>query len=692
MIYQEDEKDCGVACLSMIIQHYQGKVPYEELKERLAPVRNGITAHQLIEVAKSLGFEVKGLEGDFSSFSNASIMLPCIAHVLIEKTYYHYIVLFEINFKKKYFIIGDPSKGIYKMSFSEFESIWTHVVITFYPKTPIPYIESNHILKNDLLQKLANEKKTIFTMILLSIVVTIVSILHTTILNHFVSMLETHDEFLYLILSVFLYLSFILLKNQGNYLRNKLFFHVYQRIDFEFMKLIFYQILHLPYRYYKNRTTGDMMARIQDIGVIRTFMAKITLSSFMDFPLLLVSGIFLFFIETKLFFIALITLILYFLFFLFYQNLLSRKVEKMEEENAKVMSYLVESLNGYDSICGSHFRESVETKFSKKYITYLNTVKELENTQNQKQTINQVLFEGSTLAILALGIWLVAKGQATISSLLLFHSLFFYFIEPVKNFLELSEEWKKVKISWRRLSHLFHEQKEIGIYEKSVIGTIEFRNATFAYGCECPVLKHASFKIQAGSKILLTGVSGSGKSTILKLLMKYYEIEPGMIYLDGIDIRDYKMGAIEQNILYISMREQLFTGPLCENINLKGQYDEDYQKVLKVTEVDEMIRKNKQGHYLLLEENGANLSGGERQRIILARTLLLPYQILLLDEATSQIDVNMERRILKNIWKEFPNKTVLVVSHRVDNADLFDQWIEMDHGMIKKDVAKYGTV
>ncbi|MCI9233708.1 MAG: peptidase domain-containing ABC transporter [Bacilli bacterium] len=688
IILQEDNKDCGVACLSMIIKHYRGYIPYEELKDNLGVNKDGVSATRIIEVAKKYGFEAKGIEGSFEEFQKEMIILPCIAHVLLENAYYHYLVIYEINIQRKYLIVGDPAKGIYKMNFEKFEQIWQHVILTFYPKVPIPYNEPNNLLKKQFLLLLKKEKKPFFTMIYLSIFVTIFSILFSFMLEHFISLLNEHDETTYLLCSVFLYVSFLLLKNGSSFLRNKIFFHVYQRVDFKFMRLIIGEILHLPYRYFKNRTTGEIISRIGDIGIIRSFLSAVTLSSLMDFPLLLISGIVLYFISNKLFFVSLFTLFFYIILFIIYQKRIASKIEAVEENNSLVTSYMVETLGGYETVFGSHLKEETKEEIMRRYMNYMEGVKSLEYVQNESGILEQSLYEFSVLAFLALGIYLVAKEELTISALLLFHSLFMYFIEPVRNFLKLGEEFKKVKISWRRLSNLFCETKELGIYNKNLEGTIEFKHLTFSY-LEQPILKNASFHIKKGSKVLLVGESGNGKSTILKLLMKYYEAPRNSLFLDGIDMSEYKKEVIKNNILYVSMKEQLWTGPVFENILLGKEPNHRYQEILKLTEVDSILSKNPLGHRMVLEENGANLSGGEKQRVVLARTLLLPFSILLLDEATSQIDSDMERRILKRLFKKYPNRTMIMVSHRLDNLDLFDQKIEIRNGYILEDVRKH---
>lgn len=684
---QENSKDCGAACLSMIIKYYGGNVPYEELKEKLEIDKNGIAASQMIQVAQEIGFEARGVEGDFSELNEDFLILPCIAHVLIDQSYYHYIVLFEINVKKRYFLVGDPAKGLYKMKFCEFENIWNHIILTFYPNTPIIYIEPNHILKNHFLRIIKKEKQPFFYILCLSIIITIFSILFSFMLEHFITLLDQHNEYGYLYFSFLLYALFLLVKNGSSFMRNKVFFHIYQRIDFQFMNVIFFQILHLPYRYYRNHTTGEMIARIEDIGVIRSFLATMILSSLMDVPLFISSGIFLYFISNQLFGISVLILLLYMIVFWIYQKRFTKRIEKVEEDSAKVTSYMVEVISGYETVFGSHLERPLLSQFQKRYGDYIQQSYQLESIQNEAQFLNQSIFDFSNLCILVFGIHLIMKEQLTIAPLLLFHSLFLYFIEPIRNLLRLGEEWKKVKVSWKRLSHLFHEQKELGIYEQSMQGNIKFQNVSFAYRNHL-VLKHVSFHIQAGDKVLIVGESGNGKSTILKLLMKYYKTERNSIFIDDIDIMDYKEECIHHNIIYVSMKEQLFTGSIYQNILLENKINKEYQEILKLSETEEIISKTPLGHHLVLEENGANLSGGEKERVVLARSLLRPFQILLLDEATSQLDVNMERRILKRLFQRYPNQTIIMVSHRIDNVDLFDQKIEIVKGRVKKDVIK----
>ena len=188
---------------------------------------------------------------------------------------------------------------------------------------------------------------------------------------------------------------------------------------------------------------------------------------------------------------------------------------------------------------------------------------------------------------------------------------------------------------------------------------------------------------------MIIGKSGSGKSTLVKMLLKYYECNRNELFIDDIDINDYKETSIKNNIVYISQNEMLFTDTLYNNIIYNRNIDiEDFLKIEKMCMIEEIIKENISGFNMTLEENGFNISGGERQRIVLARSLLSKFNILIIDEGLNQMDIGLERQVLKNIFNEYKSKTIIIVSHRLENMDLFDQVLELSNGKIIKDAKK----
>ena len=189
-------------------------------------------------------------------------------------------------------------------------------------------------------------------------------------------------------------------------------------------------------------------------------------------------------------------------------------------------------------------------------------------------------------------------------------------------------------------------------------------------------------------KLGIVGLPNVGKSTLFKILMKYYNVDNNKVFINGIDINNYTKESINNKIIYVSQNEILFNDTLYNNLIFDNSDSSKLLDVSKMCYVDE-IKDHNLGFNILIEENGFNLSGGEKQRIILARALLRNFDTIIIDEGLSEVDTNMERKILKNIFKYFKDKQIIVISHRLDNLDLFDRLIKIENG-VQKDVYRNG--
>ena len=212
-------------------------------------------------------------------------------------------------------------------------------------------------------------------------------------------------------------------------------------------------------------------------------------------------------------------------------------------------------------------------------------------------------------------------------------------------------------------------------------GDIEYKNVSYAFNWNKKILNNINLKIKAGEKVLLLGPSGSGKSTMLKMLMNYYKVDRNKIEIDGIDINDLKNSSY---IKYINQIETLFTDTLYNNLVLGNNIEQDkINNVINICKLNEIVNKDNLGLNQLIEENGFNLSGGERQRIVLARTLLMNFDILIIDEGLNQVDIDLEKSILKDLMNYYKDKTIIVISHRLNNKELYNRVLNMHNGVLE---------
>lgn len=653
-VKQEEFKDCGVSCLLMIIMYYGGYINLEKLRDLTKTNRDGTTAYDIVTTAKNIGFNSYGIKHDLES--DSKLILPIIAHVIIDKSLYHFVVIYEIDYKKRYLVIADPALKIKKVSFEEFEKIYTKNFISMYPIKPI--IKEKRINTLSFLKGVL--KNNVCEMVYI-LSFTIITLFFTFMNLLIIKILLSHNK---KNLLIFLFIT-IILKNIFGYIRDKKIINFNYKINLDLTNDTFLNILLLPYKYYRNRNTGEIVSRINDIENINSFII-IVISYITDIIIILVSIILLFLINKKitviLFLISLIYLILY--------NFLYKKIESIlnivKMKKASLNTFEVEHIQGFESIKGLNLEQKIYKNFLNKNKDYLFNLKTLDMLKTKVNYLKTVFYDLSILVILMMGIYLTLNKTIDMTDLLLIYSIHLYFIQVLENLLDYKLVMSEIKISIKRILEL----KNNGIKQKKkLVGNIEFRNVNYEYN-DLKILNNVNLNINMKDKIMMIGKSGSGKSTILKLLNQYYKTSG--IYIDENKLNNVNL---KNQISYISQNEYLFTDTIYNNISFE---EKNIDKIIEICELESVINKSELGLNMLIEENGFNLSGGEKQRIVLARALCREFNYLFIDEGLSEVDINMERRIIKKLLKIYKDKTIIIVSHRLDNIDLFDKVIKVD--------------
>lgn len=666
----------------MIIKYYNGYVKKSTLLEMTNTGKNGTTAYHIKKTLISLGFNAKGVSCNLSDINSDNIILPCIANVVIDNKYKHFVVIYEINYKKKYLVIGDPADKVKKITYDEFDKIFNKVLIIFFPTRTLT-VDKEISLFNFVVKTLLNHKKILINIFILSIFITLFSILASFYTQYMINGINFYSKF-YLIFIFGIFVSIYSFRIFSDYFRNILLLHINQKLNLELTLDIYNKIIKLPYRYYKNRTTGDILSRINDLDNVRETISRIALSLFIDFPLALVSLFVLCFINKTLFKIGLVILVLYIVIIILYKNIFNNYIKEIKQKKGQMTSFMVESISAFETIKGIHIENKIIDSFEKKYVNLLKTSFKYEKAYFFQLLIKELVNNIGYILIILIGCILVIENKISLGLLFTFSSLITYFLEPIKNIINLDSNIKEAKQALRRVLEIVtYEEENCGYLEEIKNGNVKFRKLNFSFNDRDYVLKNINLDIKKGTKVMVVGKSGSGKSTLFKLLMKNYKVKNNHIFIDDIDINDYKKSAINEKIIYISQNELLFNNTLYNNLVYDSSDCLRLNKIADMCYINEIMDSNL-GFNTLIEENGFNLSGGEKQRIILSRSLLRNFEILIIDEGLSQVDINLERKILKNIFKNFKDKTIIMVSHRLDNSSLFDSLVKIENGIVKE--------
>ncbi len=673
-VKQSEKKDCGVACLLMIIKYFDGNISKVELQELSKTNKNGTTAYHIIETLKYFDFKAKGIR--INKFEE--IQTPCIAHTIVN-SYYHYVVIYEINFNKEYLIIGDPSDRLKKISFFEFEKIFNKIIITMSLTKKLPKYVNTESKISFCLSLISQYKKKLIKIILLSIFVTIFSIICSFYMQSLIDNIDLSQKYLLLIFIIFGH--FYIFNLITEFLREKLLNIINKNIDYDLTIGTLIRIIKLLYRYYSSRSVGDIISRISDLENVRTMINRVALTLFVDTILVLTSFIILYFINQKLFLISLITFILYVLLILIFRPIINKKIQEALKSKGEATSYMIESISHFETVKGLNIEKNIIIKLKKTYEKLLTNIFKINSIYNTQTFFKNLLNDLCFILIIYLGVIEVINQNMTIGSLITFNTLIIYFLGPIKNIIDLDNNIINAKASIERILDLYYSEEKTGFINENIKGDININNLSFSYDDYYNTLDKISLNIKRGEKVLLLGESGCGKSTILKLIKKYYKTKRSELLIDNIDINDYTEEAINNNITYVSQNENLFTDTLYNNIILGRKISSvELNEIIKICNID--FIDDKLGLKMLIEENGFNLSGGQRQRVVLARSLINKFNILLLDETTNQVDYKLEKEIYEKLFKKFYDKTIIIVSHRNNNKELFDRIVKFERKKI----------
>lgn len=672
IVRQQDAKDCGVCCLESIIKYYGGYIPLEKLRQETRTDINGTTAYHLIKTAQKYGFTAVGKKNVV--IDDKSLILPAIVHIVNEHGMNHFIVLYGVN--NNYVTVMDPAKGLIKMKKEEFKKQWTNIILIFKPFKKIPLFKLKYKLKDLFLEILTKERKIIIKTIAVSLLITLLSLLTSYYLKIVISSVE--NNYLNTTLFIILIYSFLyILKVYCEYIKNDLIIYLNKNIDLLIIPEFINHIINLPLDIINSRTSGEILTRVRDLNNIKELVSEIFVSIVLNIFLCLSSIYFLYSISNHLFIILLLITILYVAISIIANPFINRMINDnidLETEFNSELSEKISSLESIKNLCiTEQAYDSLENSFCRFEENTFFHMKQLNFFLSIKQSINEL----GIFLLTSIGIYMISKNELSLLSLITFTSLVSYFIDPIKNTVDLLPKFSLINLSFDRLTEYINlSQEQLGEKGSFYNGDIIFQNISYSYDDLNKVISNVSFKIEEKSHILIKGHTGCGKSTLIKMINRTINDYKGNISIAGINIKDYSLNTLRSNVLYVSQREKIFNDSILNNIVLNRKISErELNKVLKITKVDEIIDKKSLRLESILYDEGFNLSGGERQRIILARSILKHPKILLLDESLSEVDKKTESEILNNLDEYLKNTTIIYISHT--NTNCFKNIIEM---------------
>ncbi|MGF6990554.1 ABC-type bacteriocin transporter [Lachnospiraceae bacterium PM6-15] len=692
-IRQQDITDCGAACLATISIQNGYKISISKIRETAGTDTNGTNVKGLVQAAEEIGFTAKAYrlneEAFFSKFP-----LPCIAHVIVEGQLLHYVVIHKITPKK--IIIADPAKGIIKLKTHDFlgeqssskKYWWTGIVVLFQKSETFQKGVEKKETRSRFIKLLSPQKKLIINIFVASIIYTILGIgaafyfqelVDNILPNNLIKSLTT------LSVGVILLNIFRVLLNT---LRTHLLIYMSQKLDIDLLLNYYKHVIQLPVNFFATRKVGEIISRFNDASKVRDALSGATVTIMIDTIMAIVGAIILYMQNAKMFMASLLVAMCYLAIVVGFNRVYKVLNRNQMEDNSQLTSYLVESLNGVQTVKTFNAERKVIQVTEKKFIRLLKSIFKLGSVENFQNSLKDLVQTVGGIVIIWIGGVSVISGEITMGQLITFNSLLMYFLDPLKNIVNLQPQLQAAKIAADRLGEILELEIEKGEDESVKINTlsgdIEFRDVCFRYGTRKRILHDINMTIHKGEKIAIIGESGCGKTTLIKLLLRLYPTEKGHILIGGNNIEDIKMDILRDKIAYIPQEVFLFSGTIYENLILGVDKAplEEVIKAAKAAEIHEFINLLPMRYNTRLEEQGLSLSGGQRQRIAIARAILKKPDVLIFDEATSNLDTITEYALGESLKAISSNVTTIFVAHRLSTIRQCESIFVMSKGHI----------
>lgn len=651
-VIQEEKSDCGVSCLLSIIKYYGGDESLENLRISSLTTDEGVSAYNLIECAKQYGFDCIGIKEKNIDKLN----LPCIAHLKINNTLSHFVVIYEHNASSV--IIMDPAVGLIKEGKSIFESKFTGVVISLYPKEKLMKKKIKNILWQNIFKELKKSKWSLILIIILNLIFVLLSIVY----SNYIQLLNITNP-----KSVILFIIIIIILKLIEYEIAKISVQLDAKVGKSITSNFFDYIFSLPLRILHLKNSGEIVKRVCELDEVKSMISNTFIQA-------VLSSIYIF---NMLFAISIINLKLCFIIFVFCLLVIIFCIKKYKKLKFTFNNYIYESnkynvllqdtISSISSIKHMNQEQSYSEKLSDAYNEFITSYKTADITLSKIDLMKNIMLGIMEFLVISVMLFGVSKGNYSIQDILIIQLLLNFLLTSFNSMLGVLPTFILESKIVRKVNEFYNINVENNGGDNFENGDIKFSNVTFSYNNYENTIEKITFEIEKGSHVTLNGVSGSGKSTLMRLLNREYDDYSGKIMIGSKEIRNIEKHDYAEHIIYSSQNEEFINGTIKENILFERKIpDEDFNKIINICLLDKVIKKYPLGFDTYISSQINPLSGGEKNLVILARTLIEHKDIYILDEVLSELNYEKEIEVLKNIDRNIKS-TIIYISHKKSN-------------------------
>ena len=688
VVMQLEALECGAASLTMVMAYYGKWVPLEEVRVDCGVSRNGSNAKNILKAANKYGFKTKGYAYSIQKIKEKG-KFPAIIHWGGG----HFVVLNGIRGNKA--IINDPAKGLVKVDLKTFDKIYTGIFLEIVPDENFVPSGKKKSIFSFAKKRLKGAAGLIAFFSITTIIAYLFTIISPGINQVFVDYILGGKNPDWLLPFIFIVAGIGLLQVAVNIVQAIYQYKIRGKLDLIGSTTYMWRILRLPIDFFSQRMVGDLQSRQTENASIAETLVNVFAPILFNAIMIVV---YLTIMLTKSWILTLVGV-----FSIVLNAFLSRYISKVRvnisrvqaRDTARLAAMTAKGIEMVETIKSNGAESAYFDSWSEVQNEVAKSELKMAKTNQFLGSIPILVSQLANYAVLILGVYFTVVGQFTIGAILAFQGLMTSFLTPANTLISSGQTLQEMRTSMERVDDVLEYPLDANVtrsietadYSK-IKGNLELKNITFGYSIlDKPVIRDFNLTIKQGQKVAIVGSTGSGKSTLSKLISGLYAPWSGEIIFNGKKIEEIDHEIFTSSIAVVDQDITLFEDTIMNNVKMWDQSIEDYEAIMAChdAQIHEKIISRDGGYNALVLEGGKNFSGGEKQRLEIARSLAMDPSIIILDEATSALDAKTEYDVVNAIKAR--GITTIVIAHRLSTIRDADIIVVLSHG----DVVEQGT-